>query len=150
MTPRQARFAEEYLVDLNATQAALRAGYSPSTARAQGYRLLRNPQVARAIERAMAERSRRTGIEADWVLARLKAVAQRCLAAEPVRDRKGQATGEYRFDAKGAIKALELMGKHLGMFQAGTGRSEKGVEMKDPREMSDEELAAEIAKLETD
>jgi phage terminase small subunit len=56
LTPKQARFVEEYLVDLNAKQAAIRAGYSPKTAEVQGCRLLRNVQVAAAIQRAQAER----------------------------------------------------------------------------------------------
>jgi phage terminase small subunit len=149
MTPKQARFAEEYLMDLNATQAALRAGYSPASAKTLGCKLLKNPKVAAAIEAGMAARSRRTGIEADWVLQRLKEVAQRCLTAEPAKDRKGKPTGEYRFDARGATKALELVGKHLGMFSAKTGAAQpaRAGTAKDPREMSDQELAEEIAKL---
>lgn len=71
MSPKQARFVEEYLVDLNATQAAIRATYSPRTAEVQGSRLLGNAKVRAAIEAAMAERSKRTEVTADRVLLEL-------------------------------------------------------------------------------
>ena len=68
LTAKQQRFVEEYLIDLNATQAAIRAGYSPKTANEQGARLLANASVQEAIAKAMAERSRRTGISQDRVI----------------------------------------------------------------------------------
>lgn len=71
LTPRQARFAEEYLVDLNATQAAIRAGYSKKTAQEQGSRLLSNVIVSAAIQAAKAARSKRTEITQDMVLREL-------------------------------------------------------------------------------
>lgn len=71
LTPKQARFVEEYLVDLNATQAAARAGYSEKTAKQQGGQLLARAEVAEAISAAQAERTKRTKIDADWVLQRL-------------------------------------------------------------------------------
>lgn len=69
LTPRQQRFVEEYLVDLNQTQAAIRCGYSPKTAKQQGSRLLTNANVEAAIVEAQAKRSERTGITQDRVLA---------------------------------------------------------------------------------
>jgi len=71
LTPKQARFVEEYLVDLNATQAASRAGYSPRTANEQGARLLAKASVSAAIQAAQAKRSERTEITADRVLTEL-------------------------------------------------------------------------------
>ena len=71
MTDKQKRFCEEYMIDLNATQAAIRAGYSVKTANEQGARLLANVSVHQEIERLKAERSRRTGITADRVLQEL-------------------------------------------------------------------------------
>lgn len=71
MTPKQQRFVEEYLVDLNATQAAIRSGYSPNTAQEQGARLLSKAMVADAVRKAQADRTERTEINADWVLSRL-------------------------------------------------------------------------------
>lgn len=71
MTPKQEQFVQEYLIDLNATQAAIRAGYSASTAEAAGSRLLRNVKVGAAISDAKADRSQRTEITADSVLREL-------------------------------------------------------------------------------
>lgn len=68
MTPQEARFVDEYLIDLSAKQAAIRAGYSPRTAHSQGSRLTKKREIADAISVAQAERSRRTGISADRVL----------------------------------------------------------------------------------
>ena len=75
LTPRQERFVEEYLRDLNATQAAIRSGYSVRTANEQGARLLANDSVADAVARAKAERSARLGLTQDRVLQELAAVA---------------------------------------------------------------------------
>ena len=74
-TPKQSAFVGEYLIDLNATQAAIRAGYSVKTAKEQATRLLSNVHVAAAIASAKFERSRRTNITADRVLQELARVA---------------------------------------------------------------------------
>lgn len=127
LTPKQRRFVEEYLVDLNAKQSAIRAGYSERTAEEQGYQLLRKTSVARAIEAAMSERSARTALTADYVLLGLQEVAERCLQHKPVMewDRESrsmvQATtakgeGIWEFDSAGANRAFELLGKHLKLF----------------------------------
>ncbi len=75
LSNRQASFVAEYGVDRNATQAAIRAGYSRRGADVQGVRLLKRPEVARAVQRAIAEQSARTGITADWVVLRLYQIA---------------------------------------------------------------------------
>ena len=64
MTDKQARFCEEYMIDLNATQAAIRAGYSPKTANEQAARLLANVSIQNRIAQLQAEQSRRTGVSA--------------------------------------------------------------------------------------
>jgi phage terminase small subunit len=71
LTPQQARFVEEYLLDLNGTQAAIRAGYSSKGAKVQASRLLTHDNVLAALSEAQAKRSERTKIDADWVLSRL-------------------------------------------------------------------------------
>ena len=75
LTPKQARFVEEYLVDLNATQAAIRAGYSERSARKQGHDNLKNPRIEAAITAAQAARSERTQITADQVVSELGMLA---------------------------------------------------------------------------
>ena len=71
MTQKQKLFIEEYLIDLNATQAAIRAGYSPDTAQQIGSENLSKPVISTEISKAMAERSRRTGVSADRVVLEL-------------------------------------------------------------------------------
>ncbi|HCR1768206.1 TPA: terminase small subunit [Pseudomonas aeruginosa] len=74
LTKKQRLFVDEYLLDLNATQAAIRAGYSTRRAAEIGYQLLQRPEVAQAIQAAMAERSKRTEVEADYVIRRLREI----------------------------------------------------------------------------
>lgn len=80
LTPKQEAFVREYLIDLNATQAAIRAGYSAKTAYSQGERLLRNVEVSTALSEAKTARSDKAGIDAEWVLTRLVSEATADLA----------------------------------------------------------------------
>ena len=110
-TPKRQRFVSEYLADGNARQAAIRAGYSSHTAESQGRRLLRAPLVAEAVQAGHAAIAERNGISADWVINELKANIEAAARQDPYQ---------------GAVinRALELIGKHIGMFQdqpAGTG-----------------------------
>lgn len=122
LTDKQTAFVREYLVDLNATQAAIRAGYSERTASRIGPQLLGKTWVREAIEKAQAKRARRVEVTQDYVLSNLVEVVERTMQRAPVLDRKGeQVTDEegrsvWTFDAKGANRALELLGKHLGIF----------------------------------
>lgn len=113
---RKATFVAEYLIDQNATQAAIRAGYSAKTAYSQGQRLLKNVEVADSIEKARQEQFKRTQITADYVLTSIRDTVERCRQAEPVLDREGNETGEYQFQAFAALKGLELLGKNLKLF----------------------------------
>lgn len=115
LNAKQEQFCLEYLKDLNATQAAIRAGYSKKTAGSQGGDLIQKPEIKNRIEDLKAERSRETKIDAAWVLRQAVKVHDRCMQAEPVFDREGNPTGEYTFNASGANKALELVGKHIGV-----------------------------------
>jgi phage terminase small subunit len=116
LSEKQKAFVQEYLVDLNATQAATRAGYSPKTANEQSVQLMKLPTIKRAIMEAIKERSDRVQLDADWVLARLKLISDRCCQEIPVLDSNGKPTGEFKFDSAGANRATELIGKHLAMF----------------------------------
>jgi phage terminase small subunit len=116
LTERQKRFVHEYMIDLNAKQAAIRAGYSERGAEVQGCQLLSNPNVAALIAERTAERAKVAKVSAEWVISRLVENVERCQQAEQVTDREGNPTGEYKFDAANANRALELLGKHLGLF----------------------------------
>ena len=76
MTPRQQRFVEEYLIDLNATQAAIRAGYSAKNADKIGSELLGKTRVAAAVAEAKAERTERVKLDSDAVLERLVRISE--------------------------------------------------------------------------
>lgn len=115
LTPKQAAFCREYLVDLNGTQAAIRAGYSKKTANEQAAQLLAKLSISAVIQKAMDERAKRTEIDADYVLTGIKELTERCIQATPVIV-DGQPTGEYKFEASAALKGYELLGKHLKLF----------------------------------
>ena len=115
LTPKQQLFVQEYIIDFNATQAAIRAGYSQNTAQEIGSENLSKPIIADAVSRAFAERSQRTRIDQDWVLYRLQEIVERSMQHEEIMF-EGGGTGIYRFNAAGANKALEMIGRHLGMF----------------------------------
>lgn len=138
MTKKQKRFVEEYLIDLNATQAAIRAGYSPHTAKDIGCENLAKPNIAAAIAEAMAERSKRTGINQDRVLrelarigfakitdvidpktAKIKENASEddlaCIQSVKIKPNEFGVEREVKlYDKKSALVDL---GKHLGMFK---------------------------------
>lgn len=140
LNERQKRFCNEYMIDLNATQAAIRAGYSVKTANEQGARLLANVSVQAEIQRLQAEISRRTGISQDRVIRELAKIAflnpMNLVTPEGrIRDgasqddlsciegvkfkRSDSDTGyseEREVKIASKLKALELLGKHLGMF----------------------------------
>lgn len=125
LTPRQRRFVDEYLIDLNGTQAAIRAGYSQKTARQIGQKLLTKVDIQQAISAAQVERQKRTELTADEVIRDLREVRDVCLGRKSVKvvevvKFEGEATPHevdaLVFDANGANKALELLGKHIGMF----------------------------------
>mgnify|MGYP002620224546 CR=1 FL=1 len=110
LTAKQQRFVDEYLIDLNATQAAIRAGYSENTAGEMGWENLKKPQIAAAIEAAKAERSEKTRIDANWVLEQA-ARSYAINAAEHIDD-QGRIT---QVNAQAARGFLELAGKHVGV-----------------------------------
>lgn len=138
MTKKQKRFVEEYLIDLNATQAAIRAGYSPDTAGSIGAENLKKPEIKSRIDKAMAERSRRTGINQDRVLQELARIG-----FAKITDVVDPETAEIRPDASdddlACIQSIKIkpnefgterevklydkksalvdIGKHLGLFK---------------------------------
>lgn len=155
LTDKQSRFVEEYLVDLNATQAAIRAGYSETSARSTAFDNLQKQEIQDAISKEQEKRSKRTHVDQDWVITRLRSVAERSLQAERVTDRAGNTVlvenkdGDmvpaYTFNAAGANKALELLGKNIGMFTDKTeltGKNGGPIEFKAGSEL---EIARKIA-----
>ena len=145
MTDKQERFCQEYMIDLNATKAAIRAGYSPKTAREQAARLLSKVNIQGRIEHLQAEQSRRTGISADRVLRELAKVAfanagdiidadatlkedaspDDLAAVQSVRVKVfGQDGVEREIKLADKLKALDLLGRHIGLFSGSANGAE--------------------------
>ncbi len=141
LTEKQQRFVDEYLIDLNATQAAIRAGYSVNTANEQGSQNLAKLSIQQAIAEKMAERSKRTGVNQDRAIQELARIAfvnpQNVINAEDGSVREDATdddlaciqsvkvktassdkgySEEREIKLADKLKALELLGKHLGMF----------------------------------
>ena len=114
LTDKQEMFCKEYIIDLNATQAAIRAGYSEKTAQRMGSENLSKPLIQERIAELMKERTERVQIDADWVLRQAVKVHERCMQQEPVIV-NGEPTGDFKFEPAGANKALELVGKHINV-----------------------------------
>ncbi len=137
MTDKQKRFCEEYMIDLNATQAAIRAGYSPKTANEQGAQNL--VKLSKYIDQLKAEQSRRTGVSADRVVRELAKIAfvnagdlidpetasvkldasrDDLAAVQSVKVKTfGEDGLEHEVKLADKLRALELLGKHLGVFK---------------------------------
>lgn len=111
LTAKQEAFCQEYLVDLNGTQAAIRAGYSSKTAAEIALENLRKPQIASRVQELMNARSKRVERTADDVLRDLQSVLTD--AMQKVPDRDGNIA---MINHSAALKALELEGKHRKMF----------------------------------
>ena len=90
LTAKQQAFVVEYLVDLNGTQAAIRAGYSPKTANEQAARLLAKASVRTAVEAAKKEREKRVQVSQDYVLSTIVDTVERCRQVRPVLNKKGE------------------------------------------------------------
>lgn len=110
-TAKQEAFVREYLIDLNATQAAIRAGYSAKTAGWIGPQLLAKTHIAEAISKASEDRAKRTEITADKVLTDVEAIKQDAMLK--IADRDGNV---MMANHAAALKACELQGRHLQMW----------------------------------
>ncbi|MDI3149373.1 terminase small subunit [Serratia nevei] len=120
LTDKQELFAREFIVDLNATQAAIRAGYSEKSSRNQGARMMANDDILHRIAELNHERLKRVQVDADYVLRQAVKLHERCMQeVEPLTDRRGEEIKDeqgrtiYGFDAKGAAAALKLVGEHI-------------------------------------
>lgn len=141
LTDKQQKFVDEYLIDLNATQAAIRAGYSVKTADVIGCENLTKPNIQQVIAEYMAARSKRTGVNQDRVVLELARIAfvniedvvdtdtgkilpnatrddLACVEGIKYKESDNQYGGSVEREVKVAskLKALELLGKHLGMW----------------------------------
>lgn len=120
MNDQQKRFVDEYLIDYNATQAAIRAGYAPDSARQQASQLLKKKDVAAYFRKREKDIDRELGISATFIKKRFKEISDRCMTAEEVYIFDGEnwvKSGVFKFDSSGANKATEALGKMMGVFE---------------------------------
>lgn len=161
MTPRQQRFVEEYLVDLNATQAAIRAGYSARTANREGARLLSNADIAAQIAARRQALSQTVEVTQERIVAEYARMAfydPASIAGEPITGPQDIAnlpeevrraivgwgwdkSGNFTLKLADKNAALTNLGRHLGMFTDKVEHSGK-IELE---QMTDEELQSRIA-----
>lgn len=122
LTAKQKRFCDEYLVDLNATQAAIRAGYSKKTAYSIGVENLKKPEIKKYIEQRMAEKEKDLIADQDEVLKYLTSVLRgESRSTEIVIEGIGEGMSEARTikkepSEKDKLKAAELLGKRYGLY----------------------------------
>ena len=139
LSPKQKKFVGEYLIDLNASASLLRAGYRSKNPDVDGHKLLVKPSISKAIALAMAERAKRTEITADRVLQQLAKIGfvdikdvvtwagnririrpseeiDGTLLAE-ISETETENGGTLKIKLNDKMKALELLGRHLGMFK---------------------------------
>ena len=117
LNEKQKQFCNEYIIDFNGTQAAIRAGYSEKTANRIASELLSKLDIQEYLKELIERRNERTKITQDEVVADIIKVKNRCMQSEAVLDKDGNETGIYKFDSTGANKALDMLMKHTGGYE---------------------------------
>lgn len=140
LSAKQEKFCYEFSRLLNATQAAILAGYSEKTARQLGSQLLSNVNIQEKLAQIRLEYQQETKIDVAWVMNRFKEISDRCMTVEPVMkfdpverqmvqetapNEKGEEVGVYTFDSSGANKATEMLGKMIGAFEVDNSQKSK-------------------------
>lgn len=136
LTPKQKMFCKEYLVDLSATNAAKRAGYSKKTATEIGYENLTKPHIQKYIKKQMDKRFESVDLSVEYILDSIHEIGKRCMQRSKVMVREGkhfvqkmefnedgEEVGVWEFREMGALKAFELLGKHKHAFNNGKDES---------------------------
>lgn len=122
LSPKQALFVQEYLIDLNASAAARRAGYKPDWIKYNATKILTNTNVQAAIQTAINKRAQRTEITQDYVLKEIQSVFE---------DAKREAENGMQ-DRTNALKALEMLAKHVGLYEKDNIQRQPQIVIKPP------------------
>lgn len=148
---QQERFCQEYIIDLNGTQAAIRSGYSDKSAAQIASENLRKPNIRQRINELAKDRNEAVGLSAQFVIEGIVKNIRRCEQGERVyhpngdpvmtETEDGEVAAVYRYESTSVLKGYELLGKHLKIF---TDKVEHSGSIET---MSDEELNAKLARL---
>lgn len=131
LTRKEERFCLEYIVDYNQTKAATRAGFAEKSAAKTGCKLMKDPRIRARVKELQKEQAQRLCLSSDLVVIKLLELVDICMAAKPVMEWSTEEhafvpSGECQIDSKGATKALELLGRHLGMFDRKEQATDEG------------------------
>lgn len=134
LKPRERAFVHEYLHDLNGTKAAIRVGYSEKTAASQASRLLRKPNVQAYRDALLQEQFDAIGVTKHSIASEVWSIYQKCCQKEPVMEwdsinREWVPSGEWAFNVKGALKALDMLRQMLPEMK--NDRTEAGNSLED-------------------
>lgn len=151
MTKQRLLFCKEYIIDLNATQAAIRAKYSEHTARTQGSKLLTCIDIQEEIQRLMNKRAVKAELTAKDVLNSILDIRGVCMqridvTAKDLESGDRVKVGEALLDTNGALRANELLGKHLKLFTERTENVTHNIN-EEVTELTTEERKARIKEL---
>lgn len=130
MTEKVKKFCDKYFETLHGTNSAIFAGFSEKTARSQASQMLDTDEVINYLGELRNIKAVETGITQAWVIERFKMISDNCVAAEPVLDKYGAQTGEFRFESSGANKATEMLGRIIGVFEKDNDQKKGIIEIK--------------------
>jgi phage terminase small subunit len=138
--PKVERFCQEYIFDFNGAAACIRAGYSKNGASTQATRMMANPKVAARVEELKLQLAEKTGITTEFVINGLREIADRCMQKVPVmkwdygtkqmvQEQDENGNDIWMFDSQGANRAMELLGKHTGAFEADNNQRRPAIQI---------------------
>lgn len=147
MNPKHEKFIERYLATGVASQAYIEAGYSPKGAEAGSSRLLSTVNITHEIEARQSVLREKNVLHVGKIIDHLETIRNRCMQGEPVLDNEGNPTGEWQFDSRGALKAIELIGKHIGMWEGRQQDPDRPIRSVSPTPFNPQQTLAMIIEL---
>lgn len=147
MNPKHEKFIDRFIATGNASQAYVEAGYSPKGADAGSSRLLSVVSITQEVEARRIAIRERTVLNVNTLIDHLETIRNRCMQGEPVLDNEGQPTGEWKFDSKGALRAIEMIGKHLGMWEGRQQDPDRPIRAVSPTPFNPQQTLAMIIEL---
>ena len=130
LNDKQKMFCKEYIIDLNATQAAIRAGYSKKSARIQASKMLTKGNISTYMNGLLEKKSDKLNITAEYVLGNIKSIGEKCMAAD---DKENPA-----------LKAQELLGRHIKLFGEDATDTSRPIVIMPTIKMGDKEITFDI------